>query len=299
MDTNEPIPILMNTHAGALHAPVGGEQLIRMARDEGFAVRIIQTHGQEQMGREIERLVELGTPRIGIAGGDGTVEAAAQHLAHTNTALGILSQGTFNNVATALGIPHNLPAALRILCRGRVQAVDLGKIGDKYFAESAGIGLFADGLALYGQGTNKNLWRGLSAGLRILFSSRSQPVCLIIDGNPAIEERMVLCEIANTYRIAQAVPIAPHATISDGVLDVVVIGNIRRRDILPYLKAMRAQMHLDLPQVHVYQARREIRIETPHRKSNVHADDCLVGATPVVVKVVPGALKVLVSRDET
>ena len=46
---------------------------------------------------------------------------------------------------------------------GVVRAVDLGKIGDRYFTESAGVGLFADALALYGQGTNKNFVRGLYA----------------------------------------------------------------------------------------------------------------------------------------
>src|SRR6478672_8682776 len=48
-----------------------------------------------------------GVPRIGVAGGDGTVEVAVQDLARTETALGILPQGTFNNFATALRLPHN------------------------------------------------------------------------------------------------------------------------------------------------------------------------------------------------
>ncbi len=288
----------MNTKAGALHGPMGGEQISRMAQAEGFAVRIIQTHSKSDMNRELQQLIDAKTPRIGVAGGDGTVEAVAQKLAYTESALGILSQGTFNNVATSLQIPHNLPAALRVLHRGQVRTVDMGKIGDRYFTESAGIGLFADGLALYGQGTNKNFFRGLLASVQLLLSLRPQTVRLTIDGGEPIIERMVSCEIANTYRIAQAMPIAPDADMSDGILNVVVIGNIKRREVIPYLKAIRAQMHLDLPEVRTYEVKREIRIETQNgKRRNLHADDQVVGTTPVTISVAPNALKVLVDAD--
>ena len=290
---NKPIPVLINAHAGALHGKTQGEQLERMARAEGFAVRTISTHSKREMETELGPLIDAKTPRVGIAGGDGTVEAAAQLLAHTQTALGILSQGTFNNFATALGIPHNLPAALRVLHKGMVKTVDLGQIGDKYFAESAGVGLFADGLALYGANANKNFWRGLWAGAALLLSFKAQTMILTIDGE-TITRRVTACEIANTYRIAQAMPLAPYADVSDGVLNVVVIGDIGRRDILSYLKAIRAQMHLDLPDVSFYEVRREITIETKGRKRNFHADDAKVGATPVTVRLAPGALRVLV-----
>ena len=296
-NANEPIPLLMNTHAGALHGAPGAEQVERMARDEGFSVRIIRTHSKADMERELRRLIDAQAPRVGIAGGDGTVEFAAQFLAHKPTALGILSQGTFNNFATALGIPHNLPAALRVLHRGDVRAVDLGCVGNRYFAESAGVGLFADGLSLYGA-SNKNFWRGIAAGFRLLLSFRAQTMRLTIDGNEPITCRVVSCEVTNTYRIAQAMPLAPYAEVDDGVLNVVVIGDIKRRDLLNYLKAIRAQMHLGLPNVWQYQVRREITIETTGRKRTLHADDTVTGTTPATIFVAPGALRVLVEKGE-
>lgn len=159
-------PILMNTHAGAMHVPSGREQLQRMAREVDLEIEIIHTESPEAMTKALEKLVSEGTERVAIAGGDGTVQLAVQTLAHSNTALGILSQGTFNNFASALRVPHNLPAALKMLRDSMVQEVDLGKVGGRYFTESAGVGLFADALALYGQGTNKNFFRGLYATAR-------------------------------------------------------------------------------------------------------------------------------------
>ncbi len=285
------IPLLMNTKAGAMHAVSGQAQLRRMAQDAGLDIDIIHTQSRDELKQALRRLVAEGVERVAVAGGDGTVELAVQELAHTQTAIGILSQGTFNNFATTLRLPHNLPAALETLKNGVVRAVDLGKVGDRYFTESAGVGLFADALALYGQGSNKNFLRGVYAFTRLSLAFRAREVTLTLDGQ-VHAEHVMLCEVANTYRIGQAIPIAPEASIEDGLLDVIVIADIRRSQLPAYLRALRAQMHLGLPKVHAYRAR-EVTIESASRR-NVHADDGAAGTTPVTISVQPRALKVIV-----
>ncbi len=288
------IPLLMNMKAGAMHAEAGKGQLQRMAREAGIDVEIIHTQSRDDLKAQLKRLVSEGAERVALAGGDGTVELAVQELAYTDTALGILSQGTFNNFATTLRLPHNLPAALKMLREGVVKNVDLGKIGNRYFTESAGVGLFADALALYGQGTNKNFLRGLYAAARLGLAFRAREVTLVVDGQPRTE-RVTLCEVANTYRIAQAVPIAPEADVADGELDVVILEDIKRSELGHYLRALRAQMHMDLPKVKIFRAR-EVRIES-RKPRNVHSDDDIFGVTPVTISVQPGALKVLVDPN--
>lgn len=288
---SERCPVLVNLRAGALHEQSGPEQLRRMARDVGLELQLIPTRSPDQLRAELKRLVDQGAEKVAIAGGDGTVALAVQELAHRPTALGILSLGTFNNFATALRLHHNLPAALRTLKCGVVKAVDLGKVGDRYFTETAGAGLFADGLALYGSGSNKNLLRGAYAGLRLALSFRAREIEVIVDGQTH-PERVTLCEVANTYRFAQAAPIAPEARLDDGLLDVVVLADLRRRELLPYLRAIRAQMHLGLPKVRVLRGR-EIILRS-RKPRNVHCDEKLVGATPQTIRVQPGALRVLV-----
>ena len=293
------IPLLMNAKAGAMHVQSAQEQLLqsaqeqllRLAHEAGVDVHIIHTQSADDLRHTLKQLAAQGTERVGVAGGDGTVGLAVQELAHTNTALGILSQGTFNNFASTLRLPHNLPESLRMLKDGVATAVDLGKIGDRYFTESAGVGLFADSLALYGQGTNKNFGRGLYTLARLGFSFQAREFTLTLDGHE-VSGRAVLCEVCNTYRIAQAVPLAPEADVADGLLDVVILGDIPRDKLLDYARALRAQMHLGLPHVAVVRAR-EIKIDADHRR-NVHADDQVVGETAQTITVQPGALKVLV-----
>jgi diacylglycerol kinase (ATP) len=293
-ESQSALPILMNTRAGAMHAASGKEQLERMARDVGLEILIIHTESKQDLKQTLKRLVAEGAEKVAVAGGDGTVELAVQELAHTDTALGILSQGTFNNFATTLRLHHNLPAALKTLKDGVVRAVDLGKIGDRYFTESAGVGLFADALALYGQGTNKNFLRGAYAFARLAVAFRPREITLTLDGE-VHRESVALCEVANTYRIAQAAPIAPEADIADGLLDVVLFTDLKRSELPAYLRALRAQIHLGLPKTKTFRAR-EITLESARRR-NVHADDEITGTTPVTITVQPGALKVLV--DDT
>lgn len=285
------IPIILNTRAGATHASLGAEQLRRMARNVGFKAEILETRSVEQMQAMVRRLVREEVPRIGVAGGDGTVRVAVQELAHTKTALGILSQGTFNNFATALRVPHNLPSALKALYLGDASLVDLGRIGDRYFTESAGVGLFSDGLAILGEDNHKNIFRGLYTALRVALSLRVHPMRITVDGE-VHEERVALCEVANIYRMGTGLPIAPEAELDDGTLDIVLIGDIRRGELIDYIKAIRAQLHVDLPKVTMLKARREVKIESRHRRL-VHCDDELIGVTPVTISVEPKALRVL------
>ena len=286
----------MNVQAGVYKSTASVDQMATLAESVGLDAEIIATDNAMEMRREVRELVAKGADRIGIAGGDGTVGKAVQELAPKKTALGIIAQGTFNNFATALRLPTDLPSALRVLKDGEPMEVSLGKIGDKYFTEVAGVGLFADALALYGRGSGKSFLRGLKATLQVFFAMRSRRMRLTLDGE-SIQERAVWCTVANSYRMAQGLAIAPEASLTDDVLDVVVIGDIRRMEFVRYYRAIRAQLHGNLPKVGMYQAK-TIRIETRTR-ANVHADDDVFATTPVTIEAQPRALRVLVETTRT
>jgi diacylglycerol kinase family enzyme len=186
-----------------------------------------------------------------------------------------------------------LPSALRVLKDGVVQSIDLGKVRNRHFTEAAGVGLFADALALYGPDASKSLIRAARTVAHLLFSYHAYGIRLIADGKPIVE-RAVLCTVANTYRTGSALPIAPEAKVTDGKLDVVIVGDLKRSEIIPYFRAVLATRHLNLPKVTSLRAK-EVRIET-RRPMRVHCDDQIVGTTPVTIQADAKALKVLVER---
>ncbi len=282
----------MNLRSGRLRATVSVEEMQRTVCELGFDLKVIGTSSPQELQSEIRRLVEMGIPRLAVAGGDGTVKYAVQELAFKATELGIVPQGTMNNFATALRLPQDLPSALRAIAEAPAIKVDLGRCAGRFFVESAGVGLFANVLALYGN-RNKNPFAALYAIIRLLADFRARRLQLEMSGT-RIEERCVMCLAANTFRMGQAFPIAPGAKLTDGLLDVIVLGDLRRSEIVPYFLAVRRQTHLSLPKVRSFRVDR-VSLQS-RRRMLVHVDDKVPTTTPVTIEAVPGALNVVVDR---
>lgn len=285
--------ILMNDHAGRFRSTTSVEDMRKMLDGLGLNLEVVGTKSEEEMVANLRRAVKEGREKIAIAGGDGTIHTAIQTLAGTETALGIVPQGTINNFATSLRLPLDLPSALRTLHDGEVKAVDLGYACNMYFAESAGVGIFANALSVYGADANKNLLRGLMAFMKIMMNLKPSRVMLTVDGERH-EEPAIFCAAMNTFRIAQGFAIAPGARLTDGKLDVVILGNLSRRELVTYYRAIRQQTHPTLPKTKITQAS-HIKIEA-RRKLPVHVDDKVRGSTPVEIEARPGALKVVLER---
>ena len=90
----------------------------------------------------VQGAVAQGHRLIVVGGGDGTISSVVDYFAYRDAVLGILPLGTANSFARALGIPLDLAGAAAILTGdGKVADVDLGRINDDYFANTAAIGL--------------------------------------------------------------------------------------------------------------------------------------------------------------
>jgi diacylglycerol kinase (ATP) len=290
---NKNCTIIANSKAGALKITPGADTISLVAKEIGLDAEVKYSGSPGEMKRLVNELVHAGVKKIVVAGGDGTVRLAVQEMVGSNSILGIIPLGTANNFATALYLPMDLRSALSTVKDGVVKEVSVGKIGNHYFTEAAGVGLFADGLALYGAGSNKNLFRALYAFIRLMFSFPRFRIKVTIDGKEIVD-RAAMCTVANTFRLGSGWAIAPDAHLTDDVLDISVLGNLRRREIPLYYKAIRSQLQASLPKVRLEKGK-VITIESLHTL-NVHCDDRVIGTTPVTITVVPKAIKVMTGR---
>jgi YegS/Rv2252/BmrU family lipid kinase len=287
------LTIFANKYAGTLSRLNSETPLERFAREAGFEPEVVYTNSGIHLRRELrERLPHL--ERVVIAGGDGTIHSAVQVLAKTDVEVGILPQGTANNFAGALRLPQDLPTAFRVIAEGVAQPVSLGEADGEYFTEGAGVGIFADTLALSNSGTRtKSVLRTLKVLFRLMVTNQPYRIALTVDGERLYEDAFNVT-IANGYAVGLNFPIAPNARLTDDVLDVVIIGALQRREWVPTYRALMAQSHLDLPQVRCLQGR-HIRIES-RKPVRVHVDDRARKKTPLDLRIVPKALNVIVDR---
>ncbi len=156
-------------------------------------------------------------------GGDGTVNEVARSLIHTPTALGIVPCGSGNGLARHLMLPLNLGGALDIINNAEVHTLDYGVIDDHPFFCTCGMGFDAfisDKFAKAGKrGPMTYLENVLKEGL----AYKPETYELTLDGNEAETQKAFLISVANASQYGNDAYIAPQASMSDGLLDVVIM----------------------------------------------------------------------------
>jgi diacylglycerol kinase family enzyme len=130
---------LVVVNPGSRSAEVAREGLREIGGDLAF--RSIDISHRDLAGAIDAATAEGRT--VVAAGGDGTVNAVAQHLVGRGT-LGVLPAGTLNHFARDLGI-GDMEAGLEALRSGVTRTIDVGRLdGDRYFVNNAGFGLYPE-----------------------------------------------------------------------------------------------------------------------------------------------------------
>lgn len=276
--------------------------LASLAAESGIEANVELIPPSSQLSALVRRAQAEGFDTIVAVGGDGTVRSVAQSLVHSPLRLGILPMGTANNVAHSLGIPFELAEAMRALAQGVERQVDVGWIGNHYFLEAAGVGLFADAFQALGREEARpwQVVRLLKLIGPLIWNLRSRTLALTLDDKDEKEDALFIT-VANGRYFGEGMTLAPEASPFDGLFDVVIVGALTRLELLRFGRALMRGTHLLLPKVRVVQAHTiEIRrIHRSHRSLPVHADDQIVGRTPARMDVLPGAIRVITPKCYT
>ncbi|MFN8218631.1 MAG: diacylglycerol kinase family protein [Fimbriimonadales bacterium] len=234
-----------------------------------------------------------GADVVVAAGGDGTVGEVANGLAGTSACFGVLPTGTGNDFARTLGIGTDLDNAARVLAEGELLHIDLGKVSEGgFFVNVAGCGFDAVVAARINHGFRRV--RGtlayVLATLQTLATFRPAAIRLTADGK-SYDEKVMLCAVANAQMYGGGMRIAPEASLTDGLLDLVLVGDVSKLEFIRAFPRVFKGTHLAHPKVKVLRAAR-VSISSD-RPLPVLADGEEIGVTPVGFEIVPAALKVM------
>jgi diacylglycerol kinase family enzyme len=98
----------------------------------------------DQVMQAVESAIERGATRVVVAGGDGTVSAAAAAVARTNVELAVIPAGTFNHFARDHGIPEDLDHACEVASTGHVIDADVAWVNGRLFLNTSSVGAYAN-----------------------------------------------------------------------------------------------------------------------------------------------------------
>ncbi len=145
-----PLAIVMNARSGHLDAHARIETVRRVMAADGRAHTLITIDDPRGLGGAIRRAIDWATPRSGavvVAGGDGTLNAAAKAVIPAGLAFGVLPQGTFNYFARTHGVASDTESALHALLRASPSPVQVGRVNGQVFLVNASLGLYPELLA--------------------------------------------------------------------------------------------------------------------------------------------------------
>jgi diacylglycerol kinase (ATP) len=284
------VPLLVNLASGGAGRRLG---LARLRAAPGLEV--VVTRGAEELRQCVRRAVLEGRTRILIAGGDGTQHLAIQELAGSGCALGIVPIGSGNDLARALGLPRDVPAAVRHALAATPRTIDLGEVAGRRFAGAASFGLDAEVArrARERAGAGRGRWIYPWIALRALATFRPPEVRVDHDGG-RFTGPVLLVAVANSPCYGGGMRIAPGATLDDGWLDLVLVRAMPRLRALALLPGLYRGRHVRHPAVQIVRVRRATI--TCAQSLPIFGDGEPLGeAGPrgITIGVAPGALRVL------
>jgi len=299
--------LIFNPAAGARDVRRELEQVMAFWEGQGWQVRFRETWGPGDVTTFAREAVATGCHRVFVAGGDGTVSEAANGLAGSNVALGVLPAGVGNVWALEMGIPtpspmrrHPLLDAAVALAEGEIRRIDLGKAGQRHFILWAGIGLDAEVTERMEPRARPTKRLGTLAyavaAVLVAKDFRGTRTRVVIDGH-RINTRSMLVIVSNAQLYARLVRVAAEAYLDDGLLDVCIFKGSNLASTIHHAVRIFARRHLRDPLVAYYQCKKvSIRTATP---LPVQVDGDPIGTTPMEFEIVPQALNVVVPQGSS
>lgn len=282
----------------------GLDELRRLITDEGVDELLWhEVPKSRKAPKQVRKAVKAGADLLVVWGGDGMVQRCIDALAGAGRGsripVAIIPAGTANLLSRNLGIPADLPEAVRIAFHGRRRRLDLGRLNGEHFAVMAGAGF--DGAMIRDADRNLKDRMGKLAyvwtGLRHV-NGAAPRARVRIDGVDWFDGEASCVLVGNVGTITGGIEAFDDAKPDDGWLDVGVATARGAAQWARTLGRMAAGRSDDSPFVRMTRARAiDVKLHAPM----VYELDG--GARDAVrklkVRIAPGAVEVCVPREET
>jgi diacylglycerol kinase (ATP) len=174
--------------------------------------------------KQVRRALDEGAELVFAWGGDGTVQRCIDVLAGTGTPLAIVPAGTANLLATNLGIPDDIAAAVRTGLEGARRPIDVGRVNGERFAVMAGAGLEAAMIRDADDGLKDRVGRiaYLWTGARNV-DAKPFRTKIRVDGATWFDDRASCVLVGNVGKLFGGVEAFEDARPDDGMLELGVV----------------------------------------------------------------------------
>jgi diacylglycerol kinase family enzyme len=287
---------IINGNAGGMASPEARETLTALLAAALPGSSLVFTADGDDPTALAKAAVGNGADMVVAGGGDGTINAVAAALVHTQCVLGVLPLGTLNHFAKDLEIPLDLEPAVDVLTRGSVMSVDVGLVNDQIFLNNSGLGLYP-AIVLARESHQEQGWSKWPAAawatLKALARYWRLTIKVSVEGKEIVRTTPIVF-IGNNEYVLDGVQIPSRERLTAAVLCLYIPHPTGRLKLLWFsVRALfgRPRTGDDFDALLVT----ECRIESWHRHLRISIDgEVRHLPTPLHFKVQPGALRVMV-----
>jgi len=249
------------------------EELTAAARELGVQVHVLE---------EDDDLVDLARAAdaevVGMAGGDGSLGAVAQVAVERDLPFVCIPWGTRNHFANDVGLDTDDPlASLTAFRDGVERRVDLGRVGDQIFLNNVSLGVYARLVHRRERRRQRGETFARLRALAISLKDRRRSERFVVDGQPLRASAVLVAN--NEYRL-DLFSIGERDRVDEGTLAIYAAHGLRR---LRWTERKAPS----------------VRIETSRKSARAAIDgEPVLLESPLELRVEPGALRLLVPREE-
>jgi diacylglycerol kinase (ATP) len=258
-----------------------------------------------------QRAVRESRPLVVAVGGDGTLNEVVNGFFRnsapipTSTKLAMVPLGTGGDFRRTLRIPLDPRAAVDVIRTGLVRRLDAGCVtyqandgttAVRHFINIASAGYSADVAHRVNKG-NKRLGAASFTinALSALMTWKNKPMTVVVDGetHSLIAQQVA---VANCQYYGGGMRMAPAASPTDGVFDIVLVGNAGKVETIRGIGDVRTGKHLDQhnPNIQLRYGKR-ISITSPERV-RIELDGEQPGFLPALFEIQPGTIEFITPR---
>ena len=306
------IHLLVNPFAGKRKGKKIGEHVKELLEKEG---RTVEIHFSAHSGHLIEVAESIKAQAndiFAVVGGDGSLsEVITGRMMATSEGselFALIPAGTGNSVANDLGLTST-EQAVRSILHGTYQNLDLAKVEmveGLPGSEKGQTVRYSHNLVTWGLGVDSTIkaermrWMGpmrYDVGiLMAIMANNRRHATLTLDG-VQMEDDYTLFLIQNSQTGGSMLPLAPGASLDDGLMDIGILKKMTRRDVLKAFGMLKSEgRHVFHPRVD-YHKFKTLSVETP-TSAAINVDGENIGSTPLKMEVLPSAVQICVPQSE-
>jgi diacylglycerol kinase (ATP) len=228
---NRKMVYLLNPIAGTGNKSYIKDIIIKRTTEQAIPFELLSTSPDGDYRFLEEKIKNDNVTDIIIVGGDGSISQVAGSLRHTGVHFGIIPCGSGNGLALTAGIPRIPDKALDIIFEGKSGFIDSFYINNRFSCMLSGIGFDAQVAHEFAKQPERGLWTYMRVTAKNFFNARPRSFQLTVNGN-SISTKAFFISIANSNQFGNQFTIAPRASLTDGMLDIVVVQKMSKLQVL-------------------------------------------------------------------